>query len=244
MRATTLPLLLAFLALMGPAPSPASQSEELGQSGLSGPEELAHEASAPEPGLVLEGVIIATDHERSVALVRRAGGAYARAVTVGETIYGFEILEVVDSGVTVREGHDVFRLHLSGDWEPVAPVAPRDPSPAPPVEAPASVRTELERSKVEARLSEEMPRIMKQTGLTPRVLKGRVRGFRITRLPEGTVLDEAGIRAGDVLLSINEISLNSPYTLIDLYPRLQAEEELRVVLERSGQTFTYVYKLN
>ena len=97
---------------------------------------------------------------------------------------------------------------------------------------------------VEKRLSEEMPRILAQTGLTPRVLEGRVNGFRITRLPRGTVLDDAGIRAGDVLVSINEIFLNSPYTLIDLYPRLQEEDEIRLVLERAGQTVTYVYNFN
>jgi type II secretory pathway component PulC len=144
----------------------------------------------------------------------------------------------------VREGGEVRRLDLSGEWQPAPVTAPEEPIPAAPVEAPASVRTKLQRATVETRLSEEMPRILSQTGLTPRVLEGRVSGFRITRLPRGTLLDDAGIRAGDVLLSINEISLDSPYTLIDLYPRLQSEDEIRVVLERAGHTVTYVYNFN
>jgi general secretion pathway protein C len=197
--------------------------------------------SSAEPELFLEGVIVAADPHRSVALVRRPGGGYARAVSVGETIYGFELLEVTDSGILVRGEQQVLRLGLSGEWQPAPATAPPDPVSEPRVQEPASVRKELERNSVEARLSEEMPRILTQTGLTPRVLEGRVKGFRITRLPGGTVLDDAGIRTGDVLLSINEISLNSPYTLIDLYPRLQSEEEIRVVLERGGKTLTYVY---
>jgi type II secretion system protein C len=192
----------------------------------------------------LEGVIIASDAHRSVALLRRAGASFARAVAVGETFYGFELLEVSDSGIVVREGGEVRRLDLSGEWQPAPVTAPEEPIPAAPVEAPASVRTKLQRATVETRLSEEMPRILSQTGLTPRVLEGRVSGFRITRLPRGTLLDDAGIRAGDVLLSINEISLDSPYTLIDLYPRLQSEDEIRVVLERAGHTVTYVYNFN
>ena len=202
------------------------------------------EESAPDPELFLEGVIVAADPRRSVALVRRSGGSYARAVTVGEVIYGFELLEVSDGGIVVRGGQEVLRLNLSGEWQSAPRTAPTNSMPESPVEIPASVRTELQRSSVEARLSEEMPRILAQTGLTPRVLEGRVKGFRITQLPRGTVLDEAGIRTGDVVVSINEISLNSPYTLIDLYPRLQAEEEIRVILERGGQTVTYVYNFN
>ena len=203
--------------------------------------EQAVETPSSGPELFLEGVIVASDPNRSVALVRRPGAGYARAVTVGETIYGFELLEVSSSGIIVREGQNILRLNSSGEWQVAPRTAPADSMPEPAIEMPASVRTELRRFLVEQRLSEEMPRILTGTSLTPRILEGQVKGFRITRLPGGTVLDDAGIRAGDVLVSINEISLNSPYTLIDLYPRLQAEEEIRVVLERAGEIFTYVY---
>lgn len=207
-------------------------------------QEAPENSSTSEPILFLEGVVVASQPERSVALVRRPGGGYARAVTVGETIYGYELLQVSSEGITVREGTGVFRVTLSGEWMRETPRSVNGSPTEEKVESPASRRTELERSLVEKRLSAEMPRILAQTGLTPRVLEGRIQGFRITRLPGGTVLDDAGIRAGDVLMSINGISLNSPYTLIGLYPRLQAEDEIRVVLERAGHTVTYVYNFN
>ena len=59
-----------------------------------------------------------------------------------------------------------------------------------------------------------------------------------------TVLDDAGIRTGDVLLSINEISLNSPYALMELYPRIQEADEIRVLLERDGEVKTLVYSFD
>ena len=196
--------------------------------------------------LVLEGVIVSSDPSRSVALVRRPGGSHARAVNVGETIYGFELLEVSDSAITVREGKEILRLTLSGEWEvtPAPALARASSSQSPSPSSHQRVRRELQRSLVEERLSEEMPRILTHTGVTPRVVEGEVRGFRITRLPGGTVLDDAGIRTGDVLLSINEISMNSAYALIDLYPRLQQEDEIRVVLERAGEVVTLVYAFN
>ncbi|HEX9723837.1 MAG TPA: hypothetical protein VGC53_06100 [Vicinamibacteria bacterium] len=240
-RSFPLALLGVLAGLSWPAPCPAAQA----QADETEQEEQVMDGSA-KPELFLEGVIVASEAHRSVALLRRPGASFARAVAVGETLYGFELLEVSDNGIVVREGGEIRRLDLSGQWQAAPARAPKDPDPMaePSAEPPASVRTELQRATVEARLSEEMPRILTQTGLTPRVLEGRVSGFRVTRLPGGTLLDDAGIRAGDVLLSINEISLDSPYTLIDLYPRLSAEDEIRVVLERAGHTVTYVYNFN
>jgi len=206
----------------------------------------AEEETTSVRQLVLEGVIVSSDPSRSVALVRRPGGSHARAVNVGETIYGFELLEVSDAAITVREGKEILRLTLSGEWEvtPAPALAHASSSQSPSPSSHQRVRRELQRSRVEERLSEEMPRILTHTGVTPRVVEGEVRGFRITRLPGGTVLDDAGIRTGDVLLSINEISMNSAYALIDLYPRLQQEDEIRVVLERAGEVVTLVYAFN
>jgi general secretion pathway protein C len=202
----------------------------------------------PARKMVLEGVIVSSHPGRSVALVRQPDSSYAHAVKIGETIFGYEILEISDDGVTARLGNEVLRLSLSGEWKvetvPSAVAGVDSPPGISPRRDPDGVRKELRRSMVEQRLSDEMPRILTQTGLTPRVVEGEVRGFRITRLPKGTVLDDAGIHTGDVLLSINEIPMNSPYTLIDLYPRLQSEDEIRVVLERAGKTLTLVYSFN
>ena len=224
----------AFMAVVSLCPSPFVRARQ------------AEEEKTSVRQLVLEGVIVSSDPSRSVALVRRPGGSHARAVNVGETIYGFELLEVSDAAITVREGKEILRLTLSGEWEATPPpaLAHASSSQSPSPSSHQRVRRELQRSRVEERLSEEMPRILTHTGVTPRVVEGEVRGFRITRLPGGTVLDDAGIRTGDVLLSINEISMNSAYALIDLYPRLQQEDEIRVVLERAGEVVTLVYAFN
>jgi type II secretion system protein C len=214
----------------------------------------AEEASS-EPELILEGVIVASKPSNAVALVRRPESTFARAVKVGETVYGFELIEVSDGAVRLRQGDAVIRLTLAGQWQrsttPVVAAAnlseqietpEAEDGQAP--ELSAEIKRQLQRSLLEERLSREMPVILTKTGLTPRVEEGVVTGFRITRLPKGTVLDEAGIQAGDVLLSINEISLNSPYALMELYPRLQEADEIRVFLERDGEAMTLVYSFD
>ncbi len=224
----------------------------------------AEEALSAEPKLILEGVIVASEPSNAVALVRRPESPFARAVKVGEKVYGFELIEVSDSGVRFKQGDDVIRLTLAGQWQRSTTPVIADANPPEGIETPdvpdvedtpdvedgqaseisADMKRQLRRSLLEERLSREMPVILTKTGLTPRVEEGVVTGFRITRLPKGTVLDEAGIQTGDVLLSINEISLNSPYALMELYPRLQEADEIRVLLERDGEVKTLVYSFD
>ena len=48
-----------------------------------------------------------------------------------------------------------------------------------------------------------MPVILSETRLTASVERGEVRGLTLTRLPDGTLLSESGLKLGDVILSIN-----------------------------------------
>jgi len=216
------------------------------------------EASSLEAELILEGIIVASEPSNAVALVRRPESTFARAVKVGEKVYGFELIEVSDGAVRFKQGDAVIRLTLAGQWQRSSTSVISDANPAEEIDAPdaadaedgqapelsAEMKRQLQRSLLEERLSREIPVILTKTGLTPRVEEGVVTGFRITRLPKGTVLDEAGIQTGDVLLSINEISLNSPYALMELYPRLQEADEIRVLLERDEEIMTLIYSFD
>lgn len=215
-------------------------------------QEATAEESGAEPEFILEGVIVASVPSNAVALVRRPDSAFARAVKVGETVYGFELIAVSDGAVRFKHGDTVIRVTLAGQWQRSSTavisdtdrVAADEAAKQGAPELSSEMKRQLRRSLLEERLSREMPVILTKTGLTPRVVEGVVTGFRITRFPKGTVLDEAGIRTGDVLLSINDISLNSPYALMELYPRLQEADKIRVLLERGGEVRTLIYSFD
>ena len=170
--------------------------------------QAVEEASSAEPKLILEGVIVASEPSNAVALVRRPESTFARAVKVGEKVYGFVLIEVSDSAVRFKQGDDVIRLTLAGQWQRSTTPVIADANPPEGIETPdvedaeegqaseisADMKRQLRRSLLEERLSREMPVILTKTGLTPRVEEGVVTGVRITRLPKGTVLDEAGIQ--------------------------------------------------
>ena len=72
---------------------------------------------------------------------------------------------------------------------------------------------------------------------------GRVVGVQVTRMPEGSLLTDAGLRAGDVLTQINGTQIDGMGTLIGLWPRLQTATELRAVVVRNGQPFSLLVSL-
>jgi general secretion pathway protein C len=59
-------------------------------------------------------------------------------------------------------------------------------------------------------------------------------GLKITALKPGTALDALGVRAGDVLESLDGIPLTAPDRMLQAYARARAEEHVRIVLLRDG----------
>jgi type II secretory pathway component PulC len=77
--------------------------------------------------------------------------------------------------------------------------------------------------------------------LTPRVEDGEVRGLRVARLPDGTLLSETGLLPGDILVSINGEPLVGVEALWDLIGRLVDQDEIRIVVRRRGEVLKLAY---
>ena len=91
---------------------------------------------------------------------------------------------------------------------------------------------------MQIRLAEEMNRILSDTALAPVIEDGRVVGLQVKRIAEGSLLTDAGLRAGDVLTRVNDTTIDGMASLIALWPRLQSASELRAVVLRGGQPFS------
>ncbi|MGE0454714.1 MAG: hypothetical protein AB7O37_10595 [Vicinamibacteria bacterium] len=195
--------------------------------------------TAAPPDLALVGLVRAHDPARGAAILRSEGRT--RTLAPGDSAFGGTLVSIGASGVVMEFGGVRVEVPLAGDSRaalprPAAP-APRAETAAEP--APAASPTPelrvLSRADLERRLASEMPRILAETALRPHTVDGRVEGFTLARVPEGTLLAEVGLRAGDVLTSINDVRIDGLPTLIGLWPRLQAANELRAVVLRGGQ---------
>jgi type II secretion system protein C len=212
-----MPVALALvLALVAPPPEPAS---------------------AAPADLAVAGVVVGKTPERSSAIL--TAGGRTRVVAVGESAFGGRLLSVTPDGVALEFGGERVTLRLPAAAPPPVPQAPR-PSlpPGAPPEDPETPAREMSRAEVQRRLNDEIPRILAETAIAPVMEDGRVAGVQITRLAEGSLLTDAGLRTGDVLTRINGTDIDGMATLIGLWPRLQNASELSAVVRRNGQTFS------
>ncbi len=190
--------------------------------------------------LVLSGVIVAANPADSMALVRRASGGRAQIVRVGQELHGYVLLEVAKGFVRLQGQGEELVLALPG-----APAAASRAEDGPSKGSGESgwIRRAFPRELARARLEKEMPVILSETDLTPRVEEGEVRGLSVARLPDGTLLSETGLLPGDILVSINGEPLVGVEALWELIPRLVDQEEIRIVVRRRGEVLKLAYAL-
>ena len=202
-------------------------------------------AAAPTD-LAVSGVVVGRTPERSSAIL--TSGGRTRTVGVGESAFGGRLVSVTADGVALEFGGERVELRLptvvAALPRPTGPASGRPALPpgAPP-EDPETPAREMNRVEVQRRLGEEIPRILAETAVAPVMEEGRVVGVQVTRLPEGSLLTDAGLRTGDVLTRINDTEIDGMATLIGLWPRLQSASELRATVLRNGQPFSLLVSL-
>lgn len=195
---------------------------------------VAATLATPPRDISAVGVVVHPAPQRSSALLR--SGDRTRVVGVGETAFGGRVVSISKDRVVLDfpEGRVDVRLATL----PRATAAPVAAAPTPeatePAEDPATPHRLMVRAEVERRLGSEIPRILAETALAPVMEDGHVTGLAVTRVPDGTILSDAGLRSGDVIKQINDTVIDGMGTLVGLWPRLQGATELRAVVQRGG----------
>jgi type II secretion system protein C len=193
-------------------------------------------AAAPPPDLVAVGTVTSARPARSVAVLRASGRT--RVVAVGDAAFG-GLVRAIESG----------RVVVEFDGQPVELRLPRADLSRPALASlaaalsPAAEGVTLERAELERRLASETSRILAETTLTPVLSGSQVTGFTLSRVPEGSILSDVGLRAGDVLTQVNDVPIDSLATLVGLYPRLATESSVRAVVLRGGVPVTLSLQL-
>lgn len=194
-------------------------------------------AAAVPAGLEAVGVVVARRPEASVAILRSDGRS--RVVGIGDSAFGGRVAEITSRGVLMEFGGAQSLVRLASAPAALAQAPP--PAPAAAESAPGEVT--MDRRDLERRLSLETSRILAETALVPVQNGQQVDGFAITRMPEGTLLSDAGLQPGDILTEINGTPIDSLATLVGLWGRLQNETTVRAVVTRAGSPLTLTLRL-
>jgi len=102
----------------------------------------------------------------------------------------------------------------------------------------------FERQGTDIRLSEEfkrsllapdnMAQVLQDAKAEPNMVNGQLRGFRLTRIREGSIYEKAGFQNNDVVEEINGIPLRDAAGAIRLLQQLREAKDIEVRLNRGG----------
>lgn len=180
------------------------------------------------PDVTLSGIVLARSGRHAATL---ASEGRIRAVVVGDRAFGCDVASINLDGVEIVCAGERRKLKLAP--MPLSNAAKVSVDLALIENPPADIT--MSRADLEARLDREMSRLMTETTLIPVTSRGRVLGFTLSRIPAGTILETLGLKAGDVLVSVNETPIDSFTTLVGLWPRLQTSGSVRAQIMRDGK---------
>ncbi|MBN1271026.1 MAG: hypothetical protein JXB26_02040 [Candidatus Aminicenantes bacterium] len=208
--------------------------------------------------LVLQGVLLSGNADSSVAILLDSGSGEAVILKVGDRFRGMELVAVYTNRVELRKGERIFSCYLGRDrWEPkqektgrnnarnqlASQSEPAAELPLKPNEEKETIRREFNRSEMEARLQKEWAQIMQETRFIPNTVDGSIVGFKLTRLPNRSILSDIGLRRNDIVKEINGVVLNDVSHLFELYQRLRNDTRFMVLVERKNKDLVYEYIL-
>lgn len=157
------------------------------------------------------------------------GLADGRQVSVGtgeEVEPGLTLSAVAPDHVMLSRGGAPVRLDFPDMAGGVAPASPATQPAAEPARQPAAA---TEGAVVDPQ------RLMAQAGLRPRIKGLGVNGLTVSASGDGGELRSAGLRSGDVILSVNGTALTSPQAIAALRGQLADAPSAQIQFERDGQ---------
>jgi len=204
----------------------------------------AQAASATAPSeLLLLGTATGSFRE-TFALVRNTTKQEERVFRLGDMVF--------DAGRLVEVKKEQAFIVVNGKkvelLTPMAPPAagPANQPPSPPggkgVTAIGPGGGIIDQRALNAAL-DNIGQAMSDARLLPSQKDGKVEGFRVSEVKPNGVFAMVGLRNGDVLLRLNDFSIDSPDKALQSFIALKGQNRLKLDLIRDGQPATYNYDI-
>lgn len=224
----------------------AIEGEELGELTPVG------DLVASDLPLELKGVIFAGDPNLGLAMVENKKTKRMSSFVVGDELGEGAILkEIYETRIILERNQRREYIELAefslpeGRRKQTSPGSARSSKRLATGAPPDSYREEgFERDGGEIRLTEEfkrsllapdtMSQILQDAKAEPNMVNGELKGFRLTRIREGSIYEKAGFQNDDVVEEINGIPLRDAAGAIRLLQQLREAKDIEVRLNRGG----------
>jgi general secretion pathway protein C len=85
--------------------------------------------------------------------------------------------------------------------------------------------------------------LLKQAQAIPYLEGGKTTGFQIRMIQRGSLIEQIGLRKGDILREVNGVMLNSPEKALQIFGQLRQAKQISIGLERRGKAMTFAYEI-
>lgn len=91
--------------------------------------------------------------------------------------------------------------------------------------------------------------ILGELSVSPEVSKGEMKGFRLERIKENSLISQAGFREGDIVRKIEGYALKSPFDVFKIYQRIKEDykkgliKSIEVEVERGKKREKLIYQI-
>ncbi len=93
------------------------------------------------------------------------------------------------------------------------------------------------------RYMDDLPNLLMQARAIPNVVDGRVQGFKVVDIQEGSIWETLGLKKNDVIKGVNGEAVNSPAKAMELYNTLAGDSDVGIDIERDGKSETLNYTI-
>jgi len=205
------------------------------------------------PHLVLNGIIVSKDELSSVALLMDDRNRENIILTIGDTIYNFELVQILENRIVFQANNETFQLFLGRSGiirtvkkEVLIPYKEKvneTETKTLETKKDAVIKKEYFRSYILKRILDEWEMILQQIVVFPNIVDGRTKGFKVKKIPEGSFLSEMGIQSNDIILKLNKKELKDIFYLSTLIDKYKNDNRVEMTIERSGKVIRYLYLL-
>lgn len=89
-----------------------------------------------------------------------------------------------------------------------------------------------------------MGALLQSARMIPHLENGQTTGFRLVGMQRGSLLEQLGLKLGDVVMEINRIRLDSPEKALQIFQQVREANNISIGLVRDGQPQTFEYSLD
>ena len=83
--------------------------------------------------------------------------------------------------------------------------------------------------------------LLQTARMVPQTKNGKTTGFKLVELEKGSLLEQIGLRVGDLVVEINQVKLNSPEKALQIFQQVREANNISLGLIRNGQAKTFEY---